>query len=482
MTIQVLNASNAAIVNKDVKKIQSELNNYNFEVEDDSKDESDGFYLKQPVHPLVAEFYYDKNEMVASSVDILAEDVILTNKIYAVNEDYDLTHINKILEDLRPQLSYQYADLELCGAGCSKIVLTEDNTFALVQLPQKQLRLKKVLYSDGNEYTIVEQLLLNGNDASKGFRRYYKIFSNYYPDDLTEYDKNSFDGYVTWLGESQFYNYYKKPFWLQVAEKINSGICIEELDTKTFNKGNNVNGIVYFNKIGVTQMKFNKPIGEEKTREDDLNLSSVLPSNVNILMNEINNAGTGNAFFYEESDTPMSMQYIKLSNDNYDYIRSKMEDSNQAVISRAGIPRERYMINDIKESMNSQKTQAFWEIYTKHLNSLQVSVEKMLQNLIMFLYGIEVEIVIEVPEFSEIINDKIKTIQGLFKDGLLTLRQSLTLLNPYISELDLDEIDLKDVLLDSRFINGRPLTEFGGTSSIDELGLGEIFGDQSIKI
>lgn len=465
-------------INKEIGEIQESLNQYQFQTQpnDDSKNEDNGFYLKQSVDPHIAEFYYNKSGMVASSVDILAEDVILTNKITAENDEINLKRINECLEELRPQLAYQYGDERLSGAGCSRIIPTPDNGFTLIQLPQKQLKLKKIKHTDGKQYTIVEQLIQNVNTQNDNYYRYYKIFTNEYPNDLQTPNNKGFNGYVTWLGESQFYNYYSIPFWYQNSELINSKICIESLDTKTFNNGNKAEGIVYFNKTGITQLQFNKPLGEEETSESDLNLSSVLPSNIENIKRELKNAGYGVAYLYDESDqNPMTMNYVKLTNDNYQYIQSKVKDIDQSVISRSGIPRERYMINDIKESMNSQKTQAFWEIYTKRLNSLQIPVEKMLRNLIKFLYGVDVKIKIEVPEFSEIINAKINTIKELFNNALLTLRQALTLLSPYITELDIQDIDIQDTLLDSRFYQGRPLTEYGDTPNLDTLGLGDLF-------
>lgn len=465
-------------INKEIGDIQQAFNQYQFTKTqaDESKDEDNGFYLKQSVDPHIAEFYYNKSGMVASSVDILSEDVILTNKITAISDEIDLEKINECLEELRPQLAYQYGDERLSGAGCSRIIPTNNNGFTLIQLPQKQLKLKKIKHNDGKLYTIVEQLIQNVKTQNNNFYRYYKIFTNEYPTDLQAPGNKGFTGYVTWLGESQFYNYYSIPFWYQNSELINSKICIESLDTKTFNNGNKAEGIVYFNKTGITQLQFNKPLGEEETSESDLNLSSVLPSNIENIKRELKNAGYGVAYLYDESDTnPMTMNYVKLSNDNYQYIQSKVKDIDQSVISRSGIPRERYMINDMKESMNSQKTQAFWEIYTKRLNSLQIPVEKMLRNLIKFLYGIDVEISIEVPEFSEIINAKINTIKDLFNNALLTLRQALTLLSPYITELDIQDIDIQDTLLDSRFYQGKPLTEYGDTPNLTDLGLGDLF-------
>ena len=465
-------------INKEIGDIQQAFNQYQFTKTqaDESKDEDNGFYLKQSVDPHIAEFYYNKSGMVASSVDILSEDVILTNKITAISDEIDLEKINECLEELRPQLAYQYGDERLSGAGCSRIIPTHDNGFTLIQLPQKQLKLKKIKHNDGKLYTIVEQLIQNVKTQNNNFYRYYKIFTNEYPTDLQAPGNKGFTGYVTWLGESQFYNYYSIPFWYQNSELINSKICIESLDTKTFNNGNKAEGIVYFNKTGITQLQFNKPLGEEETSESDLNLSSVLPSNIENIKRELKNAGYGVAYLYDESDqNPMTMNYVKLSNDNYSYIQSKVKDIDQSVISRSGIPRERYMINDMKESMNSQKTQAFWEIYTKRLNSLQIPVEKMLRNLIKFLYDVDVEIIIEVPEFSEIINAKINTIKDLFNNALLTLRQALTLLSPYITELDINDIDIQDTLLDSRFYQGRPLTEYGDTPNLDNLGLGDLF-------
>lgn len=478
MEIESLKGLNTP-VNPELEKIAKQMNtNYSFDVIEETKDEDEGYYINQPVNPKIAEYYYDKSDMVASSVDIYAEDTILTNKIIATNDEYDLSKLNKILNKLRLQLSYQYADKKLFGAGCSKIVLFEDGTFTLVQLLQKTLRIKKIKHTDGNFYPIIQQEYPKpggGNDY-----KYYKRFDIYYPPDLDNYNNKPFSGFVTWLGESQFNNYYEKPFWLQNNENIGAKISIETLDRITFNSGNNANGVFYFNQVGQHDFKSNrppKPMGEEETKEEDLLLSAVLPSNVEILKRELKTAGYGTAFLYEKTKNPMNLNYVKISNDNYDYISNKIKDINQSVISRSQIPRERYMFNDIKESMNSQKTQAFWEIYTTKIDSNQFEPESMLENLVEFIYGIVIDINIEVPLFSVIKTEKINMIKELFNSALLTLRQALNLINPYISELDLDEIDIEDPILDMRFFNGRSLTDFGGSyPDIESLGLGGVFG------
>ena len=117
------------------------------------------------------------------------------------------------------------------------------------------------------------------------------------------------------------------------------------------------------------------------------------------------------------------------------------EKAEQSVLNCYGIPLTRLMINTEKESMNSNKTQSIWEIYTLDLKNEQKKFKDFIKELIYDLYKIRVDVEMSVPIFS----DKRETEVGLLIDqwnnGLLTLKQTIIGLSQYNDIINLNDYD-----------------------------------------
>jgi hypothetical protein len=130
--------------------------------------------------------------------------------------------------------------------------------------------------------------------------------------------------------------------------------------------------------------------------------------------------------------------------------------------------------------MNSHKSAAFWEIYTKSLNAKQLFYEHGLLEVIEECYPElehDIEIDIEVPMFSELINAKINTFTDLFMKGLITLKQTIILLSKYISDLNTEDYDFTNPIYEMRFFQGRPLDDY--SMSDEEL---QLYNDATSSI
>ena len=466
-------------INKEVELIKSALdheaqNKLSIATESDKKDtNTQSKYLTPPINPVLASYYFDKNFMLARSCDILSEDIMLGNKINItvkeeINENkdtlsssdsLDITNIINSVTKSQVELSYMCCDYELTGAACCKIVMFEDaNEFRLIQLPIESLKIIKV-----NEPQLQSTpIYLVEQNLGIGTKKYYKILGETYPEEYHLFDGQEL-GLAWWIGGDNFYKFFKKPKWLQSIESMNSQISIESLDTDKINSGNNVNGILFFNKE--SGIPIPKPQISNDSDAPDSELQSLLElSGAQTIAKELKAAGTGTAVLYEETKNPMSMQYTAISDNNYNYIQEKSKQADQKIISSFGIPRERYMINDVKESMNSHKTAAFWEIYTKSLNAKQLIYEEGLIDIIYECYpdlGVELDIDIEVPIFSDLVNAKVTVFTDLFLKGIITLKQTLILLSKYITDLNIDDYDFTNPIYDMRFFQGRPLDDYG---------------------
>lgn len=470
-------------VNKEVELIKSTLDNaannkLKVATGSDKKDTSTkSKYLIPPIKPVLASYYFDKSYMLARSCDILAEDIILGNVINISVEDesdenkatgnYNIDNIINSVKKSQIEIYYMVNDYELNGAGCCKIHLFEEsNEFRLTQLPMESLQIIKI--NDKNLQA--DPIYLIEQKMGISDKKYYKIIGQTYPEVYTTHDGKLLE-LAWWIGGDNFYQFFKKPKWLQAIESMNSQIALESLDTEKINSGNNVNGILFFNKeSGLALPKFPDDNDEELSPEEIKSLVEL--STPQKIANEIKAAGTGTAVLYEETKNPMSMNYVSISESNYDYLQSKAAAADQKIISSFGIPRERYMINDVKESMNSQKTAAFWEIYTKSLAAKQLMYENGLIEIIEECYPeieYDIDIDIEVPMFSELLKAKIDTITDLFLKGLVTLKQAIILLSKYVSDLNADDYDFTNPIYDMRFFQGKPLDDFGMTPEDQQL-------------
>ena len=105
------------------------------------------------------------------------------------------------------------------------------------------------------------------------------------------------------------------------------------------------------------------------------------------------------------------------------------------------IPLARLMINTEKESMNSNKTQSIWEIYTLDLKTEQSKIKEYIKELIFELYSIEVSVEIEVPLFSDRKEIEINNLINEWNAGLLTLKQTIEGLSEYTNVIDLKQYD-----------------------------------------
>ncbi|MGL6298664.1 MAG: hypothetical protein ACRC1M_05785 [Methanobacteriaceae archaeon] len=408
---------------------------------DESKDHGGGSYLEKPINPQLANFLYLKNYLLASSIEIFQEDVVMNNIIKVNSESKDVSDIMETLNNHRDEISYMYGDYKLYGAGACKIIRTETG-FVLNHLPQDQLNIKKVNIN-GKLYPLVEQVIDYTVQSTEDKNKLFLLHNISYPKEIIASYK--IEGVLLWIGKSRSYNYYTVPFYIQNVPDMRNGIIIDALDEEQLKQGNNTNGVLILSKSGVKRLKSNDG-------SDDSDDAPIMPSNVQTVKTALEKGGIGNAMLYDESDTPLTATYVSLSNSNNDYLDSKIEQLKNSIISRSKIPRERYMINDIKEPMNSQKTMAFWSIYNVFASSEQTVLEKILVDLINFLYVIDdVEVDMTTPIFEEIVSLSIEETLRLLNEGMITYGGASTEINrvkpsvPIISESDGRYNQYKDV-------------------------------------
>jgi len=439
---------------------------------DGDKDLTDGLYLTKPIMPYAAEYYYQRIDILASMIDVMAEDTILSSDIDIESERLDTSEIVEKLSDFRREIGFCVQDYCLYGAGC--LLIQEDtvnNTFMLQHVPQNQLSIAKQEFSpDGKHYPVVVQQF-DSRVAVESFEdRQFLMFDHEYPEGFEETLQN-YSGMVAWMGGSMFFNYYHFPDYVQLLKDMDNKIAIQKLDLKRFKNGNNTNGLLLLNKTGVKTLRSNQQVNDE---EAPVEIDDFLPPYPAALKEALNKAQFANLVWYEESDAPMEMNYVQLNNDNWQYLEEKIKNLNEALLARWKIPAERLGINTVKESMNSNRLLTIYQIYLDYLRSFQNNVIiPLLQNILFSLYGEKFSISMSVPSFPELQAAEMENIRLNFDMGLISYGDAVREMRKFYE--DIDEIELDEEVANDYFYKGKSLTNrqlgmelmesFGGVSN-----------------
>ena len=396
----------------------------------------------EPLIPVrVAKNLILSNDLLSTCIETLSQDIILNeinilnNELEQVNSNItDFWNTNTIYElylALQDRIGYGYGALE--------IIFNADGTPAAL----KQISAETLTIS-------VEQNRYETNQQS-----YYALYNN-----GTEHIKMKLSRYnytpeddelqtVLWLGGGRVSDYYDIPVWLPAFNKISADALLDELNAKKINEGNLISGI-----LTVVSPPMNKTIVNEETGE----VTKITGKEQidNTLHEQMTSAGTGIMTLHLQqltAELPLNVQYIPITESNYDYLRNLAEDCDNSILRLFKIPKVRLMIDDVKESMNSNKSDTIWEIYTKELISLQKVYEGIITVFNNKYFQTETIIDIEVPIFSDKKQIEVESTIKLFNNGLLTLNQALKNLKQYYPELDIEE----DRTLDGRYYNGQVL-------------------------
>jgi len=382
--------------------------------------------LKPPVSFEDCKYVFDNSSYVAKCCRIKAQDIIY-NDLTLVNED-DIKFDGKVqtIEDnLLENIDELYnflVDYYYAGLGVIEYVFGK-HRFSLKQIPVNTCKIIRVKINN-EDYYLLQQKIQNVTN-------YFKIMGEVYPPNFSHYD-NRLLGYCSLLGGDNFYQFFSTPLWVQEKEKIFTEIAISNKNYNTIENGNIATGILNINL---------EPQPLKPVRYDENNNPIVEPTREEVIANELVDNDSGIAVVFTESNRPIAFDFTRIENDNYSYLESQEEKCEQAVLNCYNIPLARLMINTEKESMNSNKTQSIWEIYTLDLRTQQRPIKLFIQQLIKDLYSIDVSVELGVPIFSDRREIEINNILNQWDKGVLNLKQTITALSEYTNVIDLKDYD-----------------------------------------
>ncbi|WP_407375140.1 hypothetical protein [Methanobrevibacter sp.] len=413
------------------KSIAKNLQNKNL-FQSENKDVAENVTELHPPIPMESCLYvFQKSSHVAKCCRILADDIIyndITLTPNTIDEPSDklvnqVKKINEFLEENIDEIHNMAIDYNY-AAWAAVEYIWNNVRFKLKQIPIHSCKIIRTTIKDQQVY-LLKQLI---NSKTK----YFKIMGENYPENFIYYDNQKL-GHASLLGGDNIYQFFGLPRWIQNYEKILTEIAISKSDYKTVSNGNISSGVLNINlePQPVNPIQYDSegnPVIQQESREE-------------IISKELSSANGGTAVIFTESNRPLNMDYVTLTNNNQSYLSDLGDKCQQAVLNDYNIPLVRLMINTERESMNSDKTKSIWEIYTLNLRNEQKPFKQWICELIDELYSIDVNVDISTPIFSDRREIEVKLISDAWNNGALTLKQYITGLAEHISVIDLNEYD-----------------------------------------
>ena len=371
-----------------------------------------------------------QNNRLDKSIRILAQDVILNEISYLSDKENDneelvasfwKDNINELYKQLQEFYSY--------GFGASEIIFDEETGLPtkLYQIPADTLFIKQDSNRDGTYSYYAIQKVDGKPDVKMKLSRF-------------QYDEEDSDlPTCFWLGGGKTSEFYEIPYWLPAFNSISAKVALDELNAKKINEGNLMSGILVIRRPPAFEGQ------KEETKKD--------------LEDQMTDAGTGILVMDLESfnsEIPLEVQYVPISEQNYSYLSELADRCDEDILACFSIPKVRLMIDDVTESMNSQKSNTIYEIYTKSLENEQLPFEIEINKFNLKYFNYEGVVNIETPIFSDKKEVEINSILTLFNNGIITLGEAIKAVSVFYPALQLEYNDTNP-LFNERYYNGRLL-------------------------
>ena len=376
--------------------------------------------------------------------DITLNDISLTSKIQA--DEIKMELVKEFWLNNQDELLKQVTDYTSYGFGASEVIFENNNLpVELVQIQADTLYIKKekVIDYETNTsktcYYAVQQI--NGVDNVK-----MRLL-----DRLNEYPASDDNLHICfWLGGGRKSSFYDYPCWISAFNHVSASVSLDMLDADKLANGNLISGI-----LTIVRPPAPINVNPDGTITDD-------PID-DTLEEKMEEKGSG-LFTLElttlNPDIPLNVQYIQISESNYDYLKELSDKADSKILACMKIPKARLLIDDTTESMNSNKTNTLYKIYTKELNKRQRPLENLMQKFNKILFELDCNIDIITPVFVDDKEVEANMNTVLFDKGLITFGQAikkvLDLFPEYKEYMDI-ELDFDNPIYNERYYNGNPL-------------------------
>ena len=391
---------------------------------------SNAVELKPPVPMNVCLYVFENSSHVAKCSRILAADIAYNTitltyddlKEHSDSEINQLRYINDFVEDNIDELYNLLVDYNYAG-WCAMEYTWNNTRFSLQQIPIHSCSVLKVKLPTGDVYLLQQKI----NSTTK----YFKIMGETFPKEFNTYANQPL-GNASLIGGDNIYQFFSLPRWIQDYDEILTDIAISKADYKTVSNGNISNGVLNIN----LEPQLKKPV-----KLDENGNQIIEKSREEVITEELQSANGGTAVIFTESNRPLNMDYVGLSNNNQNYLSNLKTNCQDTVLNDYNIPKIRLMINTDKESMNSDKTKSIWEIYTLNLRNEQKPFRLFIKELIKDLYNKDVNVEVATPIFTDRRETETKLLIDIWNAGAINLKQFITGLSNFLDYIDLNDYD-----------------------------------------
>lgn len=366
-------------------------------------------------------------------IRVLSSDVTLNEFSFYISNDpqgnfplvdeFWLNNKNEFAKAVSQYLGFGFGALEILFDA------KEPNKPAkLRQIPSETILIKQKRFGEFT-YNYAEY-------NSRGTKKLFRITREDY-DNISPFDDKSV-GYVIWLGGDTESNWYTKPFWSSAYLDILTAMKKKELDYKVISSGNIPKGVLF-----IKAPPANSEDGEESVYDS--------------LKSQFRDSAGGVAISYLETpmnDTTLTTEYVNIQEDNYDYLNDLIDRTTNLILTLYRVPKARLMIDDSRESMNSNKTQTLYEIYTLDLETYQYPIEQEINTFNADFFNCITSCDIKTPNFADTKETKVNTIINIYSCGIITLKQAIDMITSLYPEFDWSDVDFNDPELNQRFYHG----------------------------
>jgi len=397
-------------------------------------DTNKGVYINPYIPVAICDNLIFQNVYLSKCITTFAEDMIYNDiNIKTSNgEEVEVEDIILFWEDNQEQLCDVVKDHLSYGFGGAEILFDEDTgkPAELKEISADTLNIKKErrYNPDTGDYDYYYYAChkINGEETL------LRLYDHDYPpvdDDLH---------ICLWLGGGRKSDYFSYPVWLECFNHVSASVSLDLLDAQKLADGNLISGILVIRRP------------PSSPNEEDVQ---------DTLEEKMENKGSG--IFTLELTTlnpniPLEVDYIQISESNYDYLEKLAEKSDIKILANFKMPKARLLIDDTTESMNSNKTNTLYKIYSLELNNSQRPIEKDMRkfNKKYFKNNDKVEIV--TPVFIDEKDIETDTTIKSFNNGLITFGQAIKKLQSIYPEYNEIDIDFDNPIYNERYYNGNP--------------------------
>ena len=408
-----------------------------------SDDVNNGTMIKPYIPVSVCDNLIYQTVLLQTCIDTLAEDMVLndiglTGKTESENvkieliKDFWLNNQDEMLKQVTDYLSY--------GFGASEVIF-ETNTGEPVEIVQIQADTLYISKEKVNDYATGESRTVyyavqQVNGVTKTKMRLL--------DKLDEYPESDSNLHICfWLGGGRKSSFYDYPTWISAFNHISASVSLDMLDADKLANGNLISGILVIKRPP---------------------LNPALDDNVEDTLEEKMESKGSGVFTLEltslNPDIPLTVDYIQISDSNYSYLEEMSNKADKKILAVFKIPKARLLIDDTTESMNSNKTNTLYKIYSNELSKRQRPLENLIQKFNSILFETDTNVDIVTPVFVDDKEIEASINTQLFDKGLITLGQAIQkILNTfpeYKDYLNID-IDFDNPIYNERYYNGNPL-------------------------